>query len=144
MADRITTERILELWERSNPPPDEVRAAFRDLIDARAEIDALRVEEERQRAEIAALRASLGERSGAEPVGCPLPGACACPTLTPAIDMRKYALGVRAAWQEARGINPRDLRMTLSWQTAEARRDLIATLTRCGLTDAEAVADGAE
>ncbi len=34
---------------------------------------------ERQGNEIKSLRASLGEYNGAEPVGCPIPGACACP-----------------------------------------------------------------
>lgn len=34
---------------------------------------------ERRRKEVKSLRASLGDLNGAEPVGCPMPGACACP-----------------------------------------------------------------
>ena len=73
-------------------------------------------------AEIAALRAELA----AARVGV--------------VTAEVHARAVREAWQEARGINPRDLRMTISWTTAGARTTLLSTLRASGIDDARAVA----
>lgn len=40
----------------------------------------LAAENERLKHEVAALRRSLGQGGTAEPIGCPTPGACSCPT----------------------------------------------------------------
>ena len=50
---------------------------LRAELSALAEIKRLRAEIKRLRAEVEALRAERGERVGAEPAGCPMPGACA-------------------------------------------------------------------
>ena len=51
-----------------------------DLLSSWQERDAERHENARLRAEVSSLRASLGEPTGAEPVGCPCPGACSAVT----------------------------------------------------------------
>lgn len=51
------------------------------LSAADTKLSALDAENARQAAEIASLRASLGEATGAEPIGCPCPGACSATAL---------------------------------------------------------------
>lgn len=45
-------------------------------------IEELEAENQRLRAEVAALRTTLGQTvtTPAEPIGCPMPGACSCPS----------------------------------------------------------------
>jgi len=55
-----------------------------DVTDSRVTVSCIvcaREELERLRAENASLRASLGEPTGAEPIGCPCPGACSATAL---------------------------------------------------------------
>jgi len=56
---------------------DTPHPAFGEALEAL--VDQVK-ENRRLRAEVASLRASLGEPTGAEPVGCPCPGACSAVT----------------------------------------------------------------
>lgn len=91
-AGRAGAERVQELEEAAESlVGDEADPVSATLIrNLRAEIAALRQaaqpsELERLRNEIASLRASLGQQADrpAEPIGCPAPGACSCPSAQP-------------------------------------------------------------
>ena len=55
-------------------------------------MDEVLAENARLRHEVASLRASLGQATGAEPVGCPCPGACSAIALQDRLSAYKAAL----------------------------------------------------
>lgn len=61
-------------WVASRPGPSSVGRAFAAIIHHAEEADRLR-------AEVASLRATLGEHTDAEPIGCPTPGSCSAMAL---------------------------------------------------------------
>ncbi len=77
------------------------------------------VEETRLRAEVAALRATLGQQpatEGAEPIGCPLPGACSAVKASAA----GYAAGAEAMREAAAQVARAERRRIIAYPSIGA------------------------